>query len=272
MALAWTPLLILFEMLYSTRHPSYALGAMLLVVAAMGEELGQAMASCPDCEKTTRQGLACWQARKSRGEVCFFKTGVGPRRSAENLERILNVLTPDSILLIGYAGALHPDLKVGDLVGVRQACACSMDEGDADLSRLRIDRRFELRDGDVLAGSAKALGMRAVAGDVLTSAYVLGEPEHKRLLYQKHGALIVDMETAALAGVAVSRNIPFSCARSVSDEAADAFLAPFSYNPAAGLATRAAKIIGSGIQSYQEWKSNAKIAGETLNRFLSCYL
>jgi hypothetical protein len=47
---------------------------------------------------------------------------------------------------------------------------------------------------------------------------------------------------------------------------------PFSYNPSANLATRAARIIGSGVQIYQDWKTNAKIAGDALKRFLSCYL
>jgi nucleoside phosphorylase len=182
------------------------------------------------------------------------------------------VLAPDRILLIGYAGALDPNLKVGDLVGVKKAFACSLDESDPELSHLQLDRQFELKDADAIADSAKSLGLHAGTGDALTSAYVLGVPEHKRLLFEKYNASIVDMETAALASVAISRNIPFSCARSISDGAGDAFLAPFSYNPSANLAARAAKIIGSGVQGYHEWKTKAKEAGDSLNRFLSRYL
>jgi nucleoside phosphorylase len=248
------------------------LGTMLLIVAAMAEELDQAMVLFPDREKATDQGLCYWQARRENKEIIFFKTGIGPKRSAVNLERILSALTPDHILLIGYAGALDPSLKVGDLIGVKKAFACSLDENYSELSHLKIDRQFELKDANAIADTAKSLGLRADTGDALTSAYVLGDPEHKRLLYDKYHASIVDMETAAIAGVADSRNIPFSCARSISDGATDTFLMPFSYNPSANLATRAARIIGSGVQIYQDWKTNAKIAGDALKRFLSCYL
>jgi nucleoside phosphorylase len=245
---------------------------MLLIVAAMSEELEQAKALCPNCEKIANQDLCYWQAQRANKRICFFKTGIGPKRSSANMERILGELSPNHILMIGYAGALDPSLKLGDLVGVKKALACSLAEGDPDLSHLQADREFELSDADAIVETAKSSGLRASAGDTLSSAFVLGVPEHKQLLYEKHHASIVDMETAAIAGVAASRNIRFSCARSISDEAADSFLAPFSYNPSANLAKRAVKIVSSGVQSYQEWKNNSRIAGDALNRFLSCYL
>ncbi len=248
------------------------LGRMLLIAAAMGEELEQAMVLCRDREKISDRSISYWKARRGEKSLYFFKTGIGPRRSTENLERILNVLFPSQILLIGYTGALDPSLKLGDLVGVNKALACSLDEGNRTLDHLRLDRQFELREGAAIADFARSLGMRAVAGDALTSAYVLGEPEHKRLLYEKYHASVVDMETAAVAAVAESRNIPLCCVRAVSDEAEDAFLAPFSYNPSINMASRAVKIVGAGIQSYQEWKTRSKTAGEALNRFLSRYL
>jgi nucleoside phosphorylase len=248
------------------------LGAMLLIVAAMGEELDRAMVLFPDREIATKRGLTYWQTRRGNNKTAFFKAGIGPRRSSANMERIFGVLTPDRVLLIGYAGALDPNLKVGDLIGVKKAFACSLDENHSELSHLKLDRQFELKDAGAIADTAKSLGLRADTGDTLTSAYVLGDPAHKRLLYEKHHASIVDMETAAIAAVVDSRNIPFSCARSISDEATDTFLMPFSYNTSDNLATRAVKIIGSGVQIYQDWKTNAKIAGETLKRFLAGYL
>jgi adenosylhomocysteine nucleosidase len=248
------------------------LGSMLLVVAAMKEELEHAMALCQGREKISERNVIYWKASRGEKQICFFRTGVGPRRSAENMELVLNVLSPAYILLIGYAGALDPGLKLGDLVGVQRALACSMHDCNRTLDHLQLDRQFELRDADVIVDSAKSIELRAGAGDTLTSAYVLGVPQDKKLLYQKYGASIVDMETAAVAAVADSRNIPLGCVRAISDEAEDAFLAPFSYDPSTNLASRAVKIVGSGIQSYQEWKAHSKTAGEALARFLSLYL
>jgi nucleoside phosphorylase len=265
-------MLFLPNALYSARQPSYAWVHMLLIAAAMQEELELAMILCRDQEKITDHGVCYWQACRKENTVLFFKTGVGPQRSAANLDRLLSLIAPSRILLIGYAGALNPSLKLGDLVGVKRTLACSLDKANPALSHLKVDGRFELNDADEIANSAISSGLRASTGDALTSAYVLGEPAHKRLLYEKHHAAIVDMETAAIAGIAAAKQIPFSCARAISDEAEDSFLAPFSYNPSVNLASRTVKIIGAGIQSYQEWKNHAKIAGETLNRFLSSYL
>jgi nucleoside phosphorylase len=259
-------------MLYSARRPSYALVLMLLIAAAMEEELQLAMGLCQDREKMDNQGVCYWQARRAEKEFVFFKTGIGPRRSALNLERILGLLAPSHILVIGYAGALDPNLKLADLVAIRNALGCSLSSSDPALSNLQLDRQFELTKADAIVESARSLGLRAFAGNALTSAYVLGIPEDKRFLYKKYGASIVDMETAAVAGIAASKNIPLSCVRAISDEAEEAFLAPFSYNPSANIASRAVKIIGSGIQSYQQWKTNAQTAGEALKSFLAHYL
>jgi nucleoside phosphorylase len=245
---------------------------MLLIAAAMEEELQFAMLFCPDREKIEKQGVSYWQARRAGEELVFFRTGVGPRRSAANLERILSLLAPSHILLIGYAGALDPNLELGDLVAMKSALSCSLGGSDPALSSLQLDRQFELTDADAIVESARSLGLRAFTGNALTSAYVLGIPEDKSFLFKKYGASSVDMETAAVAGVAAAKNIPLRCVRSISDEAEDAFLAPFSYNPSTNIAARAAKIIGVGIHSYRQWKANAQKAGETLSRFLAQYL
>jgi hypothetical protein len=101
----------------------------------------------------------------------------------------------------------------------------------------------------------------------------LGDPLHKRLLYEKFHAAIVDMETAALARVAQSVSVPLSCVRVVSDEAQDTFLAPFSHNPSAGIPARAKKLFDTGmVETYREWKSHSSMAKQILNRFLSHYL
>jgi nucleoside phosphorylase len=244
---------------------------MLLIAAAMGEELEHAMALCHNREKFSQSNVSYWRARRGEKGFIFLKLGIGPRKAAEKMKLILSLLSPSKIVLIGYAGALDPNLKLGDLVGVKNALACSLEENET-LEHLHVDRQFELIEGEAIIDLARSLGLRAQAGDALTSAYVLGEPEHKRHLYERHRAAIADMETAAIAAVADSKKIPLCCIRVVSDEAEDSFLAPFSYSPSVNMASRAVKIVGAGIQCYQEWKAHSKIAGESLKRFMAGYL
>ncbi len=80
------------------------------------------------------------------------------------------------ILVIGYAGALDPGLKLGDLVAAARALAFSLDEDNHDWDHIRLDGTFNLMDSETLAQAAKSAGLHACIGDILTSPYVLGDP------------------------------------------------------------------------------------------------
>jgi nucleoside phosphorylase len=252
---------------------TYATTPMLMIAAALEEELETAKSLCTDCRMILAEKAKLWQAVRKGRSFCFLRAGVGPKRSAERLEEALKLIRPAGILVIGYAGALDPELKLGSLVAVRKAVAFSLDDNSPDWGRVRVDGEFELENCQCLADSAKSAGLIARTGDTLTSSHVLGDPEHKRLLYEKFHASIVDMETAALARVAGSEAIPLSCIRAVSDEAQDTFLAPFSFDPSTGIPARAMKLIGTGmVETYREWKTHSSAAKESLSRFLSRYL
>ena len=246
---------------------------MLLVVAALEEELKTGMALCRGLRKAPHRSLSLWQARRNDKTIGFLKAGVGPRRSAANLDKTLKIIEASHILVIGYAGALDPDLKLGDLVAAKRALAFSLDKSNPTWENARLDGAFELVHWESLARSIKSLGLSGTTGDVLTSSYVLGDPVHKSLLYKKFHASIVDMETAALARVAASKNVPLSCIRAISDEARDTFLAPFSYDPSTPIAARTGRLFSKGmIQTYREWKAHTLVAKKNLSQFLSQYL
>jgi adenosylhomocysteine nucleosidase len=246
---------------------------MLLVAAALEEELMIGMRFCREQKKIPHRNVHLWQARRNDKTISFLKAGVGPRRSAANLEEALKTLEVSHILVIGYAGALDPDLKLGDLVVVEKAMAFSLGKKDPKWENVRLDGTFELAHGEALVESAKSLGLSACIGNALTSSYVLGDPAHKSILYDRFHASIVDMETAALARIAASKNVPLSCIRVISDEARDTFLAPFSSVPSNNIAGRAGKLLSKGmVRTYREWKAHTSVANKSLSLFLSHYL
>jgi nucleoside phosphorylase len=247
---------------------------MLLIAAAMKEELEIGMNLCRELRKIPNdRGVRLWQAMREDKSIGFLKAGVGPKQSAASLEAALKVIQPSHILIVGYAGAIDPALKLGNLVAVSKALAFRLDKNNPDWSQVQLEGEFVLTHGESLAQKAKSAGLDACIGDSLTSPYVLGNPVHKNLLYEKFHASIVDMETAALARAAVPFAIPVSCIRAISDEAQDTFLEPFSYDPLKGVPARAKKLLNTGmVQTYREWKEHAAVAKQSLNRFLSCYL
>jgi nucleoside phosphorylase len=246
---------------------------MLMIAAALEEELETAKSLFPESERIQGEKLKLWRAVRDGRTIDFLKTGVGPRRSAERLKEALKVTRPSHILVIGYAGALNPALKLGSLVAVEKAKAFSLDANPPAWEHVRIEGEFKLANCESLLQSAISAGFSACSGDTLTSSYVLGKPEHKRLLYERFRAAMVDMETASLARVAQSEAISLSCIRVISDEAADTFLIPFSYDPSAGIPARAMQLLGTGMmETYREWKEHSSVAKERLSRFLSRYL
>lgn len=247
---------------------------MLLIAAALQEELKVALALCRDSQKVRLRGVEVWSAFRDERRIHFLKTGVGPRKSSISLQRALERLDVSQILVIGYAGALDPRLKLGSLVAVNKALACKIDKSTPAVEDMKLERTFTLSSGDSFSQTEEAMQLPVIPGDTLTTAHVWGSPVHKKLLRKKFGASIVDMETASLAAVADSFGVPLRCLRVVSDEAGDSFLEPFSYDPKAGISKRAGQILrkGNPAKAFKEWKCNTSVARVSLTRFLESYL
>jgi adenosylhomocysteine nucleosidase len=239
---------------------------MLLIVAALDEELRLARDLHPGCKRVTAiKGL--WQANTERGPVYFLKTGVGPQSASAKLTSALETLQPARILVVGYAGALDPGLRVGELVAVRRALLLGAHvPGGTPLEDMQPSEMWELR----LEGIDD--GLRR--GDVVTTPFIIGEPAQKALLHERFRALAVDMETASFASAGQAAGIPVSCVRAITDDAADEFLAPVSYAPGASAGEKALRVITAGnwVRRYREWMDRAAIARRSLQTFLRQYL
>ena len=67
--------------------------------------------------------------------------------------------------------------------------------------------------------AAAAAGLRYVGGGLLDSARVVASISEKRNLYEASGAVAVDMESYAVAGVAAEAGVPFVAVRAIADPA-----------------------------------------------------
>lgn len=247
--------------------------AMIIVAAAMKDELDAGLRLCDRVVATEGAGSRLRHAVRLEKTIYFLRTGVGPDKAARRLSEALNEIVPELILTVGYAGGIDPELRLGDLVAVRNACEFRLNRQRPSWDEVEVSAPVALFGHEQLVAAAAAAGLRALSGDAMTSPYVLGNPAHKRLLHERFHAAIVDMETAALARVATERGVPISAVRVISDEASDTFLSPFSHDPEAGIGSRARQLFSAGmIDTYREWKEHASVAKETLRRFLDCYL
>lgn len=145
------------------------------------------------------------RAGKWRGrDVIAVANGVGTKRAIAAVEstqtREHNVV---GVCCIGTGGALDPALAIADVV-----VATAVTNGRTSWPAL------------------DPKGLAARSGIVYSSRHIARTSEKKRNLHQS-GAIIVEMESAGVAGIAQELRLPFYCIRAVSDLADETFFTDF---------------------------------------------
>jgi adenosylhomocysteine nucleosidase len=124
------------------------------------------------------------------GESVLVCGGIGAEAARRATEAVIALYQPMLVQSVGFAGALDPLLKVGEIVSP--------------------SRIIDARDGS---------SVETVAGcGVLVSAASIAGVEQKAKLAKCYGAQAVDMEAAAVARGAQARNVPFMAVKVISDE------------------------------------------------------
>ena len=150
----------------------------------------------------------------------LINTGMGPAAAAAAAHAVLSKAALDAIVSTGYAGGLG-SAGIGDMIlgtDVRDWT------GEQPQAAFRVDPAL-------LAIARDAAGEAQLAwseGPVATVARVLCRADEKRALAETSAAIAVDMESAAIAQAAASRNVPFLLVRAVSDRVGDAL--PMDFN------------------------------------------
>jgi adenosylhomocysteine nucleosidase len=151
-------------------------------------------------EREVRPLVRHWPARRRPYEGREFKffegdtavvvcggIGVGPARRAA--EAVIELYQPVLLVSAGFAGALQPDVRVGDVL----------------TARVVIDAQDGSRT-DTGTGEGTLLSFESVAG-----------AEQKAKLARAYGAQVVDMEAAAVARAAEAHRLRFMACKAISD-------------------------------------------------------
>jgi adenosylhomocysteine nucleosidase len=150
--------------------------------------------------------------------VLVYPSGIGAPAAAHAGEELLHAGC-EALLSWGTAAALEPALRPGTIVlpalaistsGVRLACDASW--------RTRLEQAL------IRAGLEPAGGVAAEAVRILES------PAHKQALADTTGAVIADMESAGIGGLALHRCVPWLAVRAVADAAGSAVPAQLCAN------------------------------------------
>jgi adenosylhomocysteine nucleosidase len=179
--------------------------------------------------KTIRSfaGAPCRAAlvESSPGGLIVGVMGVGFERAGNAVRWLFQECTPRLVVVAGFAGALDPALKLGDIV-----IASEVVEAEDQVWRTALPAEL----GD------------QTCGRLLTSRTLIATRRHKQRLNRSTGAIAVDMESAAIAEACQAERVPCAVVRVISDSA-DQELSP-----------ELVRIMGDGRVSF--WKVFAAAA------------
>lgn len=175
-------------------------------------------------------------------------TGMGRRNASTRLEEALRRVSPERVLTCGFAGALNPQFKIGDV----------------------------LFDEDFDAGMGKGLlSAGAIPGKFYCSTRVAVTVGEKSDLWRTTGADAVEMESSVIRSLCRSRGIPSATIRVISDTAQQDmpldFNALMTAEQKISIPKLTARLLKSprSIPKLIELQQNTRIAAQRLAEVLS---
>jgi adenosylhomocysteine nucleosidase len=160
---------------------------------------------------------------------------IGPVSAAMGTQLLITRCGVSSLISLGSAGALTGELSLGDLVVANRAVAHDAGVfsgrqfqpsgimGRDERGRIGQRRAFPAHPGLVAMATdaARRIGADIYVGTVVTGNQAIFSTPRKHWLHETFDALAVEMETAAVAQVAVTHRLPWGAVRAISDTVSD---------------------------------------------------
>ncbi len=180
------------------------------IFAAVNEEIVGIKRAMNISRRVRLDKTDAWLGKWRGRDVVLVRSGVGKQRAADSALQVVNHFHPSAVISTGYAGAVQPELHVGDLVIADFILEMNGKDGGRkyfpDRNWLNRAQCIPCRDG-----------MKAVVGGLLTVDTVIDEPAAKQKLGRSYRVQAVEMETAAIAKVAEEKRLPLLSVRVISD-------------------------------------------------------
>ncbi len=199
---------------------------MIGIIGAMDEEIESYKLKIEDITETKIAKIIFYQGLMSGQQIVLCKSGVGKVNSAVCTQILIDKFQVDKIIFTGVAGALHPDLNIGDIV-----ISTIAQQYDIDASPLGFEKGFipysekSIFEADneliniALKASEEVSDVNIISGKILSGDQFIADVGLAKELYEKFKGLCTEMEGAAVAQVCNMNNIPFVIVRSMSDKA-----------------------------------------------------
>ena len=196
----------------------------LAVMSAMDVEMELYHDRCEVHGSMQRAGLTFHEASWQGHDLVLVRAGVGKVNAALCTQILIDTFDADAVLCTGSAGAVNPDLDIGDIVVARDCVQHDVVVEFLGLPRGQIpftNFRFIATDPSLrrraLAGTLRE--HRITEGRVLTGDTFIEDEAHRQQLRDELDGDCVEMEGAAVGQVCAMNDVPYLVVRAISDRA-----------------------------------------------------
>ncbi|WP_110932241.1 5'-methylthioadenosine/adenosylhomocysteine nucleosidase [Paenibacillus bouchesdurhonensis] len=203
------------------------MAATIGLIGAMDEEIALLLEQVERQNTVVFAGLNFATGLFHGKEVVVCKSGVGKVNAAATTQVLIDRFQVDTILFTGVAGAVHPELNIGDIV---ISSSCQQHDMDVtplgfargiipyqDVSDFPADRKL-IRLAEE-ACSKLCTDNNFIVGKVLSGDQFISNYDYVRDLHETMEGACVEMEGSAVAQVCHMNQIPYVILRSMSDKA-----------------------------------------------------
>ncbi len=196
----------------------------IAIMGAMPEEIEPLLSRVENVRKTEYAANTYYEAQYKGKEVVIAYSKIGKVFAAITATILIEKFGCDRLLFSGVAGAIDPDLEIGDLIIADGLCQHDLDitafghpHGYVPEGEVCITSDVYLR--DVAKKIAAQKGLPLKEGVIATGDQFVANHEKKSWIAEIFNAHALEMEGASVAVVCNALNIPFFILRAISDSA-----------------------------------------------------
>ncbi|WP_203641904.1 5'-methylthioadenosine/adenosylhomocysteine nucleosidase [Levilactobacillus andaensis] len=195
------------------------------ILCAMEEEIKELHDALENGTTTVIHGLEFYQGTIHGQSVVLVQSGIGKVEAGLTTALLITQFNVDVMINSGSAGALAPDLNIGDVVVSTEtayhdadARAFGYEYGQLPQQPARFTASKEW--GEKIVAAAAETGLKTKLGLIVTGDQFLNSPETiKAIMGHFPDALSGEMEGAAVGQVAHQFDVPYVVVRAMSDNA-----------------------------------------------------
>lgn len=199
------------------------------IIGAMDSEVSALQDTLQSAERFDYAGMRFCAGQLGKLEAVVVKCGMGKVNAAMCVQLLKDRFQVTHIVNTGVAGALSPELDIGDIVISQEAV-----QHDFDLSPIGFEKALippfrtiafpadpTLQEIAYEAAVSVDLGICVLRGRICSGDQFIAGSAQKHRITSEFGGLCAEMEGAAVAQACCANGIPFVVLRAVSDRADD---------------------------------------------------